>query len=67
MFPRAQDSGVWFIHVTRGRMQFRYGDALYEMGPGDSLTYDASAPHGTERLLDTPVSFICVHADRRES
>jgi len=66
MFPRVQDSGVWFIHVLEGRIQFRYGDALYELAVGDSLTYEASVPHGTEQVLEAPVSYLCVHSDKRE-
>ena len=66
MFPRVQDSGVWFIHVLEGRMLFRYGDSLYELGPGDSLTYESSVPHGTDKVLQAPVSFLCVHSDRRD-
>ena len=64
-FPRIQDSGVWFIHVLEGKLVFRYGDNLYRLGPGDSLTYDAESPHGTERLLEVPVTYLCIHADSR--
>ena len=50
---------------TAINLVFRYGDTLYRLGPGDSLTYDADAPHGTEKLLEVPVTFLCVHADSR--
>lgn len=66
LFPRVQDSGVWFIHVLEGRMEFRYGDTLYQLGAGDSLTYEASVPHGTEQVVEAPVSYLCVHSDKRE-
>ena len=66
MFARVQDSGVWFIHVLEGRMQFRYGDTLYELGAGDSLTYKASVAHGTEQVIEALVSYLCVHSDKRE-
>ena len=67
VFPRAQNSGVWFMHLLEGRIEFRYGDNIYALGPGDSLTYDADAPNGVERLVELPVTYLCVHADRRDS
>jgi transcriptional regulator with XRE-family HTH domain len=67
VFPRAQNSGVWFMHMLEGRIEFRYGDNIYALGPGDSLTYDADAPNGVERLVELPVTYLCVHADRRDS
>ena len=67
VFPRRQDTGVWFIHMLEGRLVFRYGDQLYRLNEGDSLTYDAEAPHGIDEVITKPVTFLCVHADRRES
>lgn len=67
VFPRAQNSGVWFMHMLEGRIEFRYGDNIYVLSPGDSLTYDAAAPNGVERLVDLPVAYLCVHADRRDN
>lgn len=66
VFPRAQNSGVWFMHMLEGSIEFRYGDNVYLLRPGDSLTYDADAPNGVERLIDLPISYLCVHADRRD-
>ena len=40
---------------------------IYALGPGDSLTYDADAPNGVESVVELPVSYLCVHADRRDS
>jgi transcriptional regulator with XRE-family HTH domain len=65
-FPRTQESGVWFIHMLCGELIYRYGDNEYRLQPGDSLTYDADAPHGIERVVKFPVTFLCSHADRRD-
>lgn len=67
VFPRAQNSGVWFMHMLEGRIEFRYGDNIYTLGPGDSLTYDADAPNGVESLVEVPATYLCVHADRRDN
>jgi len=65
VFPRYQNTGVWFLHMLEGEMIFRYGDALYQLSKGDSLMHDADAPHGPERLIKTPATFILVHSDQR--
>ena len=66
VFPRKQETGVWFIHMLAGRLVYRFGDNLYPLGPGDSLTYDADAPHGIERVEEFPATYLCAHADRRD-
>jgi transcriptional regulator with XRE-family HTH domain len=67
VFPRKQESGVWFIHMLAGRLVYRFGDNLYAMSSGDSLTYDADAPHGIERVEEFPATYLCAHADRRDA
>jgi transcriptional regulator with XRE-family HTH domain len=67
VFPRTQETGVWFLHVLEGEMVYRYGDKLYPLTAGDSLTYDADAPHGIDEVRQPPVTFLCIHADRRDS
>ena len=53
VFPRKLESGVWFMHVLEGELVYRYGDNLYTLGPGDSLTYDADSPHGIETVTNS--------------
>lgn len=67
IFPRYQNSGVWFLHMLEGKMVFRYGDILYELSKGDSLMHDADGPHGPEELIEAPVTFILVHSDQRRN
>lgn len=66
IFPRKQEAGVWFIHMLAGRMVYRFGDNLYSLRAGDSLTYDADAPHGIERVEVFPATYLCAHADKRD-
>jgi transcriptional regulator with XRE-family HTH domain len=66
-YARKQETGVWFVHVLEGALVYGFGDRHYHLAAGDSLTYDAESPHGIEHVVELPVSFLCVHADRRES
>ncbi len=60
VFPLFQHAGLEFLYVLEGRMKYRHLDKLYPMGPGDSLFFDADAPHGPEELLDLPIRFLSI-------
>lgn len=63
VFPVFQHDGLEFLHVLEGSMNYRYGNHLYTLKPGDSLHFDSGTPHGPEDLLVVPVRFICVMVD----
>lgn len=60
VFPAFQHDGLEFIHMLEGEVTYRHGDKLYNMGPGDSLFFDADAPHGPEALVTLPIRFLAV-------
>ena len=60
VYPLNQHPGVEFIYVLSGEMVYRHGDKLYTMGPGDSVFFDADAPHGPEELKRVPVQMLAV-------
>lgn len=60
VYSSFQHDGTEFIHVLEGRMLYRHGKDVFEMGEGDSLFFDAQASHGPEKLIKTPIRFICV-------
>ncbi len=60
VFPIFQHAGVEFIHLIEGQVDYRHGSNIYPLGPGDSLFFDADAPHGTERLRRLPIKFLSV-------
>ena len=66
VFPIFQHAGLEFIHILEGEVVYRHGDKTFPMGPGDSLFFDAEAPHGPEELRKLPIRFICVISYRRE-
>ncbi len=66
VFPIFQHAGLEFIHVLEGEVIYRHGDKTYRMEPGDSLFFDAEAPHGPEELVKLPIRFVCVISYRRD-
>ena len=56
-----------FVYVLEGEVVYRHADKLYPMKPGDSLFFDADAPHGPEELVKLPIRFLSVISYARES
>ena len=67
VFPLFQHAGVEFLYMLEGEVGYRHGDKTYWLTPGDSLFFDADAPHGPEELRKLPIRFISVIAYARES
>ena len=65
MVPHFRHEGVEFLHVLSGEMDYRHGDSLYRLKPGDSLTFDAAVPHGPDQLVTLPTVFLSVIISRR--
>ena len=62
VFPLFQRTGTEFLYMLEGRVVYRHGDKTYELTPGDSLFFDAGAPHGPEELKELPVRYLAVIA-----
>ena len=60
VFPIFQHSGVEFLYMLEGEVGYRHGSKTYIMQPGDSLIFDADAPHGPEELRKLPIRFLSV-------
>ena len=60
VFPLFQHSGLEFIYMLEGEVDYRHGDQIYPLKPGDTLFFDADAPHGPERLVNLPARYISV-------
>ncbi len=59
-YPDFQHEGVEFIHMLSGRLVYRHGEQRFTMGPGDSLFFDAIAPHGPAELLELPARYLSI-------
>ena len=66
VFPLFQHSGLEFIYMLEGEVGYRHSDKTYVLRPGDSLYFDADAPHGPEELRKLPIRFVSVIAYPRE-
>ncbi len=67
VFPIFQHDGFEFIYMLEGEVGYCHGDTTYRLGPGDSLFFDADAPHGPEQLIDLPIRFLSVIVYSRNS
>lgn len=59
-YPAFRHSGVEMIYMLTGRVVYRHGDQTYLMEPGDTLFFDATAPHGPEELLSVPMTYLSI-------
>jgi len=60
VFPTFQHEGMEFLYMLEGEVVYRHGDQLYPMEPGDSLFFDADAPHGPEVLVKLPSKYLSI-------
>lgn len=60
VFPTFQHGGIETIYMLEGRVGYRHGDAVYDLEPGDTLFFDADAPHGPETLVELPAVYLSV-------
>ena len=67
VFPIFQHSGVEFIYILEGEVVYRHASRTYRLGPGDSLFFDADAPHGPEELLRLPIRMLSVICYTRDA
>ncbi|MEM1382316.1 MAG: XRE family transcriptional regulator [Pseudomonadota bacterium] len=61
-YPIFQHEGVEFIYMIEGSVVYRHGETDYELYPGDSLFFDAEAPHGPLEMRQLPCRFLSVIA-----
>jgi transcriptional regulator with XRE-family HTH domain len=60
IFPTFQHEGMEFLYMLEGEVVYRHGDRLYRMEAGDSLFFDADAPHGPEELVKLPARYLSI-------
>ena len=60
VFPDFEHPGTEFIYMLEGRMDYRHGEQVYSLQPGDSLTFRGEVPHGPGVLHEVPIRFITV-------
>ena len=60
IFPTFQHDGIEMLYMLEGEIDYRHGDAIYSLKPGDTLFFDADAPHGPEVLRSLPARYLSI-------
>lgn len=60
VFPTFQHEGMEFLYMLEGEVVYRHGEQLFTMQTGDSLFFDADAPHGPEELVELPARYLSI-------
>ncbi|MBD3665923.1 helix-turn-helix domain-containing protein [Sulfitobacter aestuariivivens] len=60
VFDAFQHGGIETIYMLEGKVDYRHGDTVYSLTPGDTLFFDADAPHGPEKLVDLPARYLSI-------
>lgn len=60
VFPTFQHDGLEFLFFLEGCVEYRHADKTFIMEPGDSLFFDADAPHGPIRLIELPARYLSI-------
>ena len=53
-------SGIEFIYILEGQVDYRHGSETYHLAPGDSLLFDSSATHGPEHLSGVVTRYLSI-------
>lgn len=53
-------SGIEFLYMLEGEVNYRHGSRTYHLTPGDSLLFDSSALHGPEHLPGVRARYLSV-------
>jgi transcriptional regulator with XRE-family HTH domain len=61
-----QHAGREFIYMLTGLVDYRHGDKVYRLAPGDSLLFDSGAMHGPETLLELPMTYLSIIIYQRD-
>ena len=60
IFPTFQHGGIETIYMLEGELDYRHGDDVVQLLPGDTLFFDADAPHGPEYLVTLPCKYLSI-------
>ncbi len=60
VFPDFQHDGIELIYMLEGEVEYRHGDNTFLLEPGDSLFFDADAPHGPQKHLKLPARYLSI-------
>lgn len=59
-FEAFQHGGIETIYMLEGEVDYRHGSDVFTLKPGDTLFFDADAPHGPEKLTSLPARYLSI-------
>ncbi len=59
-FKTFQHEGIEMIYMLEGRVTYLHGNDHYDLNAGDTLFFDADAPHGPEELVELPARYLSI-------
>ena len=59
-FETFQHGGIETIYMLEGEVDYRHGNDVFTLKPGDTLFFDADAPHGPEKLTTLPARYLSI-------
>ena len=60
IFPTFQHGGIETIYMLEGKVNYRHGENVFLLQPGDTLFFDADAPHGPDDLVELPARYLSI-------
>jgi transcriptional regulator with XRE-family HTH domain len=60
VFPTFQHGGIETIYMLEGEVDYRHGDEVYPLKPGDTLFFDADSAHGPKKLVQLPARYLSI-------
>ena len=48
------------LFICSREIDYRHGDNVYSLEPGDTLFFDADAPHGPGKLTKLPAKYLSI-------
>jgi transcriptional regulator with XRE-family HTH domain len=58
--PKFEERGTFFVHCLSGEVTYAHAKKKYPMAQGDSLTFEASGPHGVAMGTRFPAKLLIV-------
>jgi transcriptional regulator with XRE-family HTH domain len=59
-FSAFEHSGIEFIYMLEGEVEYLVGDETFILQPGDSLTFNAEMPHRPGKQLTSPIRYLAI-------
>ena len=59
-FETFQHGGIETIYMLEGEVDYRHGNDVFTLRPGDTLFFDADAPHGPEKQTVLPARYLSI-------